>query len=260
MLRLHRFLGPLALMALAGTAAAPAHAAVITLGSIQDNTLYETGPGNLSNGAGEHLFAGLTATSLARRGLLQFDVAGAIPAGSTINSATLTLHMSKTISGIHNVELHRTLASWGEAGSNAPGEEGGGTTAQTGDATWVHRSFNTVNWTNLGGDFAATASASTSVNDIGFYSWTSAGVTGDVQFWLDNPGSNFGWILLGNESVSGSAKRFDTRENATASFRPELSIDYTPIPEPTSLALSALAFPLVWSYRRLRRRLAPPAA
>jgi hypothetical protein len=37
----------------------------------------------------------------------------------------------------------------------------------------------------------------------------------DVQSWLNSPGSNFGWLVLGDESVAGSAKRFDTRESAS---------------------------------------------
>jgi len=60
----------------------------------------------------------------------------------------------------------------------------------------------------------------------------------DVQGWLDNPGSNYGWIILGNETQISSAKRFNTHEYATASERPTLTIEhYTPIPEPTTIAL-----------------------
>ncbi len=41
-------------------------------------------------------------------------------------SVTLTLHMSKTISGGQTLRLQRLAADWGEGTSHAPGEEGGG--------------------------------------------------------------------------------------------------------------------------------------
>ena len=56
--------------------------------------------------------------------------------------------------------------------------------------------------------FAASASASQSVNALGSYSWTSSQMISDVQNWLDNPATNYGWILLGNESVGQTAKQF----------------------------------------------------
>ena len=37
----------------------------------------------------------------------------------------------------------------------------------------------------------------------------------DVQSWLDDPASNFGWLVLGDESEIPTAKRFDTRESAS---------------------------------------------
>jgi len=73
----------------------------------------------------------------------------------------------------------RLLADWGEGTSNATGGlgEGGGGPATTNDATWVHRFYSTQLWNTPGGDFAAAASATTTVSDIGNYSWSGAGVT-----------------------------------------------------------------------------------
>ena len=45
----------------------------------------------------------------------------------------------------------------------------------------------------------------------------------DVQGWLDNPASNFGWLMLGDESTNLTAKRFDTRESTSP---PVLAITY----------------------------------
>jgi len=50
----------------------------------------------------------------------------------------------------------------------------------------------------------------------------------EVAAWLADPGSNFGWLLKGNESTARTTKRFDTRENADPSVRPRLTIVYTP--------------------------------
>src|SRR4029453_11532934 len=49
----------------------------------------------------------------------------------------------------------------------------------------------------------------------------------DVQSWLNEPGTNFGWLIRGDEAVNQTAKRFDSSENGTVSRRPSLTIDYT---------------------------------
>jgi hypothetical protein len=206
----------------------------VALGPSKDNTLYESATGALSNGAGMHFFAGNTATPQTRRGVIAFDVAGSIPAGSTITSVTLRLSMSRTISGPQTVALRRLLADWGEGTSDALGEEGGGAAATPGDATWVHRFFSSATWASPGGDFAPTASASISVGGLGFYTWGSTpAMVADVQAWLNTPGSNFGWLLLGNEASAATAKSFDTKENPVAANRPVLTVNYT-APAPPS--------------------------
>lgn len=209
-----------------------AHGDVAQLGAAKDNTLYENAAGSLSNGVGSHFFAGHTGiiTNVVRRGLIAFDVAADIPAGSTIHSATLTLNMSMTSSGAQPVALHRVLSDWGEGLSNAVGGEGGGALALSGDATWQHTFFSTSFWATDGGDFAAASSASISIGGVvGFYSWGStANMVADVQMWLDNPPANFGWLLRGNESTLSTAKRFDSKDNLLASVHPVLVVCYSP--------------------------------
>jgi hypothetical protein len=198
----------------------------VTIEPSKDNSLFESMAGNVSNGVGVYLFAGTTARrSEIRRAVLRFDVAGDVPAGATIDSVKLSMMMTKTISGNHDATLHRLTADWGEGNSDAPGEEGAGGTAATGDVTWLHTFFDTGTWTNPGGDFDATASGTASVGSVGSYTWgSSAGMVADVQAWLDDDASNFGWILVGNESVSGTAKRYDSREGTNP---PQLQIFYS---------------------------------
>jgi hypothetical protein len=224
---------------MAGTLSSSLTAGVVALTASHDNTLYEDLAGALSNGAGEFMFVGDTSGSVTRRALFSFDLAS-IPTGAIIDNVTLTLHMSMTAGGATNVSIHRALAAWGEGTSNAPGGEGGGAPATTGDATWLHTFFSTAQWSNPGGDFAATVSATTSVAGVNFYDWSSAQMIADVQQWLDSPSGNFGWLAMGDESTPGTSKRFDSRESLTASFRPTLTVEYT-IPAPATLAMMALA-------------------
>jgi hypothetical protein len=96
----------------------------VVLGASKDNTLYQSTLGDISNGAGDSFFAGLVGSrggSAIRRGLLAFDIADNIPAGSTINSVTLTLYMSQSRSGAETVELRDVLADWGEGTSVGTG-------------------------------------------------------------------------------------------------------------------------------------------
>jgi len=138
-----------------------------------------------------------------RRGVLAFDIAGSIPPCSTITAVSLSLNMSRTLlETARIVELHKLLADWGEGTSDAPGEEGDGAPATTNDATWRHRFFDTIFWAMQGGDFSAIVSASQSAGPVGFYTWNSTQMVSDVQSWLDNPGFNFGWLVLGDESPS----------------------------------------------------------
>ena len=232
--RISKLLLALILVALLGGAPSLAIADIININPIKDNTLYEYDPaeGDQSNALGNHFFAGETAMGELRRGVLAFDIAGNIPAGSTILSVTLSLTMSRTgLDTARTVELHKVLADWGEGTSVAPGEEGDGAPATPNDATWRHRFFDTIFWTTEGGDFSATVSASQSVGAVGMYMWSSPQMIGDVQSWLNNPATNFGWLVLGDESDTLTAKRFDTRESASP---PVLTIQYTPgAPRPT---------------------------
>ncbi len=201
----------------------------IVLTPVKDNTLYFHAQGALSNGKGQNFFVGVTATGVIRRGLMAFDIAGAIPAGAIIQNATLTLNLSNSNTGPQPITLHKVLADWGEGSSNATGAEGSGAPADPGDATWIHRFFDTVFWTTPGGDFTATSSASQTVGNPGVYTWgPSAQMTADVQSWLDNPSQNFGWLLMGNEEEAQTAKRFDTHEHPIVANRPALTITFLP--------------------------------
>lgn len=219
------------------------HAGVVTIVPDRDNSLFEDAAGSLSNGSGQYLFAGRTLQGLSRRALLRFDVAGQIPAGSTITSASLTLHVSRGVSSIVPMSVHRMSAEWGEGASDALDEEGTGIDAEPGDATWLNTFYPGSTWTNPGGDFVGTPSAIASIGGVGFWTWGGESTTGliaDAQAMLDQPGSNFGWMILGDEfDTPPTAKRFDSRENPEPSFRPVLRLEYIPTPGTGAMVMLA---------------------
>ncbi len=198
----------------------------VELTPVKDNTLFESTGGDLSNGAGPHLYTGKTNGGQIRRALIAFDVAGALPADAQIESVTLTMHASNAnpTSGARSTSLHKVLADWGEAASNAGSPGGRGAVAQTGDATWLHRLFSSEPWDAPGGDFDDNPSAAATVNAIGDYTWSTADMADDVRDWLERPDENFGWIILGDEGDNGTAKRFDSRESSTG---PVLAITFS---------------------------------
>ncbi|HKZ88926.1 MAG TPA: DNRLRE domain-containing protein [Thermoplasmata archaeon] len=201
----------------------------VSLNPTKDNTLCETADGSVSNGKGQHFFAGRTLSGAKRRAVLGFNVAGSIPAGATITSVRLTLSMSRTTAGLESMSLHAALADWGEGSSDATAQEGGCITSTTGDATWIHRFFNTQRWTTPGGDFVSMASATVAVDQVGVYTWGSTSqLVADVQRWLDQPQSNFGWELIGNEAATQTTKRFDSKDHMMASVRPLLTVEFAP--------------------------------
>lgn len=225
----------LLLAAVLALPAASAWADTAVLAASKDNTLYEDAAGLRSNGAGSYFFVGRTGQPRVVRGVLEFDIAGALPAGATVQTATLTLQMSKSKSGVvRTVSLHPLLAEWGEGTSNASSGEGGGAGSASGDATWIHTMFDTSFWAAAGGGFSAVPSASTGVGGGGSYNWTSPQLAADVQLFLDGPAQNHGWAVIGNETAP--AKRFNSREFGPTG--PILTIEFTP-----ALSVPALPFP-----------------
>lgn len=212
------------------TTQSPSATSPVSLGASLDNTLYEDDAGAVSSGQGFHLIAGMTNNMSARRGVIAFDVAGNIPAGSTIESVTFTIIMDRTNvkAGARVIGLHTLTKEWGEGTSNALFQPGQGVPAATSDATWLHTFFDTAMWDTPGGDFSATVSGTAEVDGNGPYTWNSTPqMVGDVQSWLDDPSGNFGWLLLGDESEVSTAKRFHSSEALLEENRPVLVIEFS---------------------------------
>jgi hypothetical protein len=198
-------------------AATEACAESVSLPAVADTGLREVLP-NVSGGADAVLRAGTTAsmsTNSRARALFLFDPAGAIPPGSIITAAQLTLTVTATTDTLpRSFDLRRMLAPWSES-----------------DATWLIRLAPSVPWESPGGlegvDYSVTASATNMVGNAGAYSWGSTtGVVADVQRWIDNPAKNFGWMLVRPEETTPRTTRvFTSREGATG--QPLLTVEFT---------------------------------
>lgn len=200
----------------------------------RDNTLYEDASGSLSNGLGEGFYVGRTnqTSGTIRRGLIYFPVSDSIPSslppGPQIQSVSLYLHISNSTAATPTISMHRVTSDWGEGSSVAPGAGGSGTAATAGDATWIHTIFDTDLWSQAGGDFASSPSEQFTVSDTGDYVISgSVDMVADVQAWVNQGIDNFGWILIGDESVNQTAKRFDSKDNTNEALRPVLTVEYT---------------------------------
>jgi len=226
------------LAALAG-GSTPARADTTTIGPSRDTSIYEES-GTLANGAGAHFFAGQTDGGDVRRALLFFDVGGALPAGSIITSVSLHLYCDRTRTQDETIDVHRLTNDWGEGLSVASGEEGQGALATEGSATWTRRFFDTVSWDSVGADFVSTPSASLTVrNANAYYIWQGSGLVADVQAWLDDPTTNRGWLVRGDEVAIKATKRFASRENPDLTILPHLTIEFTPPAATTGACCSA---------------------
>jgi hypothetical protein len=250
----------------------------IQLVPCKDETLIQTtDPDNqLSNGMGD-IYVGRTnqdghnplnpplATISIRRGLMEFNIAAGkditdnhtIPAGAIITSVSLSVEDVRSLNGDQQISLHDMFRDWGEGSSFFDG--GSGAVAVDGDATWLYAFYHGDNsllnqpWSTPGGaigtDYSSAVSGVATDQATGaghLVTWSSAQMVADVQNWLNNPGSDFGWMMLGNESDGQTAKRFVSREGPGLKdpYTPEvpaplLTIQYTlaAVPEPSAAAL-----------------------
>lgn len=234
----------------------------LTLTPSADATLLEVNPGNSAGGAGFFL-AGTTQIRTRNRALLQFDLS-AIPAGSQITSVGLQFEVTRSPAGGFEASvfgLHQMRVSWGEGGAIPTDNAGGlGAPALPGDATWQHRFASSTPWSSPGGaagiDFDPSFSAAVTIYDVDVYQVEGTpDLISDVQDWVDNPNSNFGWMLMTqSENVPFTARRFASREDENGAG-PQLFIEYQPVPEPGTWALIAVGVALsLLAARRQRSR------
>jgi hypothetical protein len=117
-------------------------------------------------------------------------------------------------------------------------------------ASWVR---STVQWTGKPGAGSLISSTTLDTDDNGV--WVSIDVTSQVQSWISNPATNFGFWLKA-QAISGGPGNyhyaaFGSGFGSQTEAPPYLSI----VPEPSSFVLAGLMVPaLVWTMVRTRRR------
>ena len=189
--------------------------ATVTLPVTTDTFIISSAPDN-NAGGNVLLNVGRDGAGGVRRGLLRFDL-GSIPAGATVTSAVLRLTVVRVPFGgpvNSNFKLYRLQAEW--AGGAQAGNSG--SPAVEGEVTWNSRLHLAGIWTvpGAGSDTENAPSASRFVTTAPgvTYDWSGAGLVRDVQDWLIEPDSNFGWLLRSDDEVSPrTARAFAALEN-----------------------------------------------
>jgi hypothetical protein len=152
-----------------------------------------------------------------RRALLRFDLSQ-IPAGAVVSSATLkiTVVMVPLTPNNSTFDIRRILQLWTEGGVSWNSRLGVGTPWQVPGATGSSDSVSTPS------SFVAVGSANSTE-----YTFSSmAGLVADVQGWINNPSSNFGWLLISEDEITPqTARRFGAREDPANP--PVLTINYS---------------------------------
>jgi hypothetical protein len=158
------------------------------------------------------------------RCLMRFDLSK-ISASATITNVTLQLFVNRTVDlSPRTHELHKISADWGEGTSYGIG---GGAPATINDATWSDRFYGVSTWSSLGGDFGSIVSSSTEIGVSGNYTFPSTTeLIADVQAWVSSASTNYGWVVIGDESTIRTARGFDSREAGTTNL-PTLSVTFT---------------------------------
>lgn len=158
-----------------------------------------------------------------------------IPTGSTVTSATLEF---QSVGGAAQTDIHRLTNSFVDTG-----------------VTWRFRDGTTewTNWdTDMEQDYIALATAASTGAAT---STTSFDVTSDVALFVAGAAVNHGWVVIGPEDPAATSTSIDVLVQGEGS--PRLTIDYTPIPEPASLALLGAGGLMMLSRRRSSRESAP---
>jgi hypothetical protein len=219
-----------------------------------DSTINDRNP---DYNMGGHLTIDAGASGMAdkKRALLMFNIAGQIPPQATVSSVTLTVKMVRAPNGggVDSIfSLHRLRQFWGE-GNKATADDNTtdfGEQATTNEVTWNARLYSAPLWSAPGTsspvDYFSAASATNFIAGVGTYTFNSnSNLIADVQAWVNNPDTNFGWILTSLlENTSTTIRRFGSRESTNG---PLLTVQYSlpaarPILTPLSIQANRFRF------------------
>jgi hypothetical protein len=216
-----------------------------TLFAIKDAAIFNNQSGNAVNGnygagGSELLQVGFASpTGIYARSLIQFDLSS-IPSNAVIESASLQFTTASSGTFTPEIRIQRLLQNWTEGTTSfctynaSCNTQGVAITNGGSDVTWNERSYSSANtnlWTTAGGTFSSETSALSI--DVGntVLQYASSGLKTDVQGWVNNGSTNFGWILRTDFITNTSAmRRFRSREGAIAagdaSTAPKLVVVY----------------------------------
>ncbi len=183
-----------------------------------------------------------------KSGLVKFNLAGQLPSNPwlRITSATLSLYlwrieeMSSSDYMYIGPYMIRDYKDWVES-----------------QATWYVFKGSTY-WAQEGCENTTYDRYASPDSTICFYSTSSTGiyynwnVTNSVKKWVEEGKPNNGWLIRGYAHDGGSETLVFGTKDGTLGARPVLTINYTIIPEPTSIM--ALGMGMVTLLGAIRRR------
>jgi len=201
---------------------------VLTLGTSQDSMVTEQFLAT-PQGTNIYMIAGTNGQDEDSRSLLAFNLT-AIPSNAVVSSAALTVKVVKLAPGFPSsgtMDLRRLLVAWSD-----------------GAATWTNR-LTSIRWSTNGAaapvDFTNSITQSITVTAQTTYTFVSnSNMVADVQRWVNNPASNFGWIIISElQGTLFTECKFGTRENS--GNEPSLTVQFTvPATPPALTPLSIL--------------------
>lgn len=227
-----------------------ANAETLDLNPLVDTYIRGSQPTNNFSGASEYLL-GFTASAEELKALFKFDLNQPELIGSTINSVSLTLYKDRTdstSSTSSTIQIFQTLENWDST-----------------DVTWNEYSngntWNTAGAEGAGSDFDNTllASFTATPNDDTAVPVGSAMAFISTSDFTDlisnNIGSAIGLVAAMEDTANRAIWDIASNEVANGNIQriPTLTIDYTPVPEPSSYALLAGALTLGCVLSRRKR-------
>jgi hypothetical protein len=260
-----------------------APAAQIVFPAFQDATLLGGTDATTNQSlADPGLFVGTDGQKNPKRGLIEFNIGQvvsgqSIPAGATITGVTLQMTVGQVAGSgggggsgsgsAETISLYDESAAWGQptnvAGATSFSGTGHGGSPATGDATWNYAFYNATAWTVAGGNWTSSLTdlADASVTGtLTSFTWSSAAMIADVQKWLADPTTNFGWIIKNaDETDATDFRAFWSAQGAAANNNPAIAPSLTVtfvVPEPLSTSMLVIGAPYVLRRRRRNCRAA----